>query len=42
MSLLKSYLDLNFEIIHVITSNRYADGNDIRLNNLGLIALFST
>ena len=27
--------------MHATTSNRYADGNDIRLVNLGPIALFS-
>ena len=41
ISLLKSYLDLNFDILHAATNNRYVDGNDIRLVNLGPIALFS-
>ena len=41
ISLLNSYLDLNFDIVHAATKNRYADGKDIRLINLGPIALFS-
>ena len=41
ISLLNSYLELNFDVLHVRTNNRYADGNDIRLVNLGPIALFS-
>ena len=41
ISPLKSYLDLNFDVLHAATNNRYADGNDIRLVNLGPIALFS-
>ena len=40
-SLLKSYLDLNFEVIKKIDDSRYANGSDIRLINLGPIALFS-
>ena len=40
-SLLNSYLDLNFDVLHAATNNRYADGNDIRLVNLGPVALFS-
>ena len=40
-SLLNSYLELNFDLIHATTGNRYADSNDIRLVNLGVIALFS-
>ena len=39
--MLNSYLDLNFDVLHAATNNRYADGNDIRLINLGLISLFS-
>ena len=35
ISLLNSYLDLNFDVVHAATNNRYADGNDIRLVNLG-------
>ena len=41
ISLLNSYLELNFDALHAGTNNRYADGNDIRLVNLGPIALFS-
>ena len=41
ISLLNSYLDLNFDVFHAATNNRYADGNDIRLVNLGPVALFS-
>ena len=41
ISLLNSYLDLNFDVVHAVTNKRYADGNDIRLVNLGPVALFS-
>ena len=41
ISLLNSYLEINFDVLHAATNNRYADGNDIRLVNLGPIALFS-
>ena len=41
ISLLISFLDLNFDVVHAATNNRYADGNDIRLVNLGPVALFS-
>ena len=42
ISLLNSYLELNFDVLHAAApNNRYADGNDIRLVNLGAIALFS-
>ena len=41
ISLLNTYLDLKFDVLHVATGLRYADGNDIRLINLGPIALFS-
>ena len=40
-SLLNSYLDLSFDTLHATTSNRYVDGNDIRLNVLGPIASIS-
>ena len=39
--MLNSYLELNFDVLHAATGNRYADANDIRLINLGVIALFS-
>ena len=35
ISLLKSYLELNFDVLHAATSNRYVDGDDLRLFNLG-------
>ena len=41
ISLLNSYIELNFDVIRVDNSNRYVDANDIRLVNLGPIALFS-
>ena len=41
ISLLNSYLDLNFDVLHAATNNRNADNNEIRLVNLGPIALFS-
>ena len=39
--MLKSYLELNFDVLHTATNNRYVDDNDIRLVILGSIALFS-
>ena len=41
MFLLNSYLDLYFDVPYAATGNKYRDGNDIRLVNLGAIALFS-
>ena len=41
ISLLNSYLELNFDVLQAATNNRYVDGNDIRLVNLGRFALFS-
>ena len=41
ITLLKSYFELNFDVLHAATDNRYADGNEIRLVNLGVIALLS-
>ena len=41
ISLLNSYLDLNFEVIKKADDSRYAKGNDTKLVNLGPIALFS-
>ena len=38
ISLLNSYLDLYFDVLHAASNNRYADKNDIRLVNLGPIA----
>ena len=42
ISLLNSYLDLNFEVIKRADNSRYVNGNDIRLVNLGPIALISS
>ena len=39
--MLNSYLELNFDVFHAATNNRYVDVNDIRLNIVGPIALFS-
>ena len=41
ISLLKSYIDLNFDVLNATTNNIYADGADIWLIILGSIALFS-
>ena len=41
ISLLNSNLELNFEVLHAATNNRYVDGNNIKLVNLGPIGLFS-
>ena len=41
ISLLNSYLELDFDVLHAGTNNRYVDGKNIRLVNLGPIALFS-
>ena len=41
ISLLNSYLDLNFEVVKKNDNSRYGNGNDIRLVNLGPVALFS-
>ena len=38
ISLLKSYLGLNFDVLHAATNNRYADTDDIWLINLAAIA----
>ena len=37
ISLLKSYLDLNFDVFHAATNNRYADADDLWLVNLAAI-----
>ena len=39
--MLNSYIELNFDVLRVDNSNRYVDANDLRLVNLGPIALFS-
>ena len=41
ISLLNSYLELDFDVLHAGTNNRFVGGNNIRLVNLGPIALFS-
>ena len=41
ISLLNCYLDLNFEVIKRADNSIYANGDDIKLVNLGHIALFS-
>ena len=41
ISLLNSYIEINYDVLKAATSNRYADADDIRLINLGPIALFS-
>ena len=38
--LLNSFFDLNFDVVHAATKNRYANGDDIRLNILGPIGSF--
>ena len=39
--ILLNQLDLNFDVLHAATNNRYEDKYDIRLVSLGPIALFS-
>ena len=39
--MLNSYLDLFFEVIKKNDDSRYTNGKDVRLVNLGTIALFS-
>ena len=39
--MLNSYLELNFDVLQAASINRYVDTIDIRLVNLGAIALFS-
>ena len=41
ISLLNSYLELNFDVLKAATNDRYANTDDIRLTNLGAIASFS-
>ena len=38
INLLKSYLELNFDVLQAATGNRYADGADIGLINLAVFA----
>ena len=39
--MLNSYPELNFDVLQAVTDNRYVDANNIRLVNLGQLALFS-
>ena len=41
ISLLNSYIDLNFDVVRNDNNNRYIGGSEIRLVNLGPVALFS-
>ena len=41
ISLLNSYIELNFDILHAASGNIYIDCDDIRLVNLGSFVLFS-
>ena len=41
ISLLKSYIDLSFDVLNAATNNRYVDADNIWLINLAAIALFS-
>ena len=40
ISLLNSYLEVDFDVLKAANNDRYVDGDDIRLINLGPIALF--
>ena len=42
ISLLNSFLDLNFAVLHAATGNRFVDNDDIRLVNLGPIAFLNS
>ena len=42
ISLLNSYFEIKFDVLKAATRDRHADADDIRLINLGPIALFST
>ena len=41
ISLLNSYIELNFDVLDAGTNNRYVDGKNIRLVNLAPVALFN-
>ena len=41
ISLLNSYIELNFDVLQAATDNRYVDAIDIRLVNLGPVTIFS-
>ena len=40
ISLLKSYIELKFDVLQAANNNRYVDANDIRLLNSGPMAFF--
>ena len=40
--MLKSYFELDFDVLRAATDNSYVDGDDIRLVNLAPIVLFSS
>ena len=40
-SLVNNYIELNFDVLHDVTGNKYVDINDIRLVSIGPLALFS-
>ena len=42
ISLLNSYLEVNFDVLKAATNNRYVSGDNIRLVNIGSIDLFSS
>ena len=42
ISLLNSYIELNFDVLHAVSGNRYSDNDDVRLVNLEPIAFFSS
>ena len=41
ISLLNSYIEINFDVLKATTNNRYADTDNMRLNNLGAFSLFN-
>ena len=41
ITLLKNYIDLNFDVLQAASGNRYADGDNIGLAFLVPVALFS-
>ena len=41
ISLLSSYIELNFDVLHAASGNRSADADDFRLNSLEPNGLFS-
>ena len=39
--MLNSYNDLNFDVLHAATNNRFVDSNDIRFATFGAVGLFN-